>query len=239
MNGRVGTVGVFNFSFCQRRATVKTPVDGFEAAKYKTFFHDFAQRTKLVGLVAEIHGQVGAVPVGQNTQPFEVQALTLDLFQSVGASLGLYFTNRQVLAVFFLDLDFDGHAVAVPAGHIVGIEAIHRAAFNDDVFQDFVDRVADVNVAVGIRRAIVQHKFWSPLAGCANGSINLVFFPFGNPFGFAPGQIATHREGGFGQVQSFSIVHGAQSNRELAAHHYRWRLSLWAGRGKFLRRAET
>ena len=39
-----------------------------------------------------------------------------------------------------------------------GIETIDGAAFNDDVLENLVHRVANVDVAIGVGWAIVQHK---------------------------------------------------------------------------------
>ena len=82
--------------------------------------------------------------------------MTIDLLKGVGTRLGLHFSNRQMFAVFFLNLNFNRHAVAIPARHISRIEAGHVAAFDDDVFQDFVDGMPDVDVAIRVGWAIVQ-----------------------------------------------------------------------------------
>src|SRR3546814_7820055 len=82
----------------------------------------------------------------------------------------------------------------LPAGYVDRIVAGHGAAFDDDVFKDFIDGVADVDIAVRIGRPIVQDEFRSSFAGGAYGRINLFFFPLGNPAGFALGQIAAPGE---------------------------------------------
>src|SRR3546814_10769693 len=94
-------------SFPTRRSSdlVEAPVHGFEAAIHKPFFQNAGQRAKLVGFVAEIHGQVGMLPVGQNAQALEVGALPVDLFQGIGSGLGLDLFHGKILAVFLFDLD--------------------------------------------------------------------------------------------------------------------------------------
>src|SRR3546814_6627890 len=103
-----------------------------------------------------------------------VGALPVDLFQGIGSGLGLDLFHGKILAVFLFDLDFDRHAVAIPTWHVLCVIARHGAAFDDDVLQYFVDGVPDVDIAVGIRRAIVKHEFRPVLAGGANGFVELV-----------------------------------------------------------------
>ena len=67
----------------------------------------------------------------------------------------------------FLDLPFDRQAVAVPARHVVRIVAAHLERAGDDVLQDLVQRVADMDVAVGIGRAVMQHEFFAAGGGGA------------------------------------------------------------------------
>ena len=61
-------------------------------------------------------------------------------------------------AVLLLDLPFDRQTVAIPAGDVIGVKAQHLLAARDQILQHLVERVADMDVAVGVGRAIMQHK---------------------------------------------------------------------------------
>jgi hypothetical protein len=87
-----------------------------------------------------------------------------------------------MLAVQFLDLVFDRQAVAVPARHIGRVETGQRPRADDDVLEDLVDRVANVNVAVGVGRAVVQDEARAPLRGFADLLVELFLLPVGDPF---------------------------------------------------------
>ena len=136
----------------------------------------------------------------------EVLLLLLDLLRGIGTALCLHFLRRQTLAVFLLDLDFDRHAVAIPARHVRRVIARHQFRLDDDVFQDFVDGVADVDVTVGVRRTIVQHPFRTP--GClgADRVVELFLGPLGHPFRLAGGHVAAHREWRVGEIQGGLVV---------------------------------
>ena len=123
VHGGIGAVGVFHLGLGQRGTAVEAPVHGLEAPEHEAGTHDGGQRPDLLGLAGRAHRQVGVVPVAQHAQAHEVGLLLLDLLAGVGAAFGLHFGGGQVLAELLLDLVLDGHAVAVPAGHVAGIVA--------------------------------------------------------------------------------------------------------------------
>ena len=55
------------------------------------------------------------------------------------------------------------------------VEASHDFATHDEVFEDFVDRVADMRIAVGVRRTFVQKKAWSPAVFFAQSLVKTRF----------------------------------------------------------------
>src|SRR5690606_40002763 len=69
-----------------------------------------------------------------------------------------------------------------------------------------VDRVADVDVAVRIGRPVMQNEARAPAAGRSDGLVDVVFFPLGNPGGFALGEIPPHGKRGVGQVDRKRVV---------------------------------
>ncbi len=53
---------------------------------------------------------------------------------------------------------FDWKPVTIPARHINGIITRHLFGADDDILQDFIQRGADMNIPVGIRRPIMQNE---------------------------------------------------------------------------------
>ena len=66
----------------------------------------------------------------------------------------------SVLADLLHDLVLDGQTVAVPAGHELHLVPRHLPAANHQVFEDLVDEMTHVDIAVGVRRPVVENK-WS------------------------------------------------------------------------------
>src|SRR3546814_19784915 len=87
-----------------------------------------------------------------------------DLFVGIGAALGAEFLRGDFvlvllfLAIFLFDLPFDGKTVTIPAGDIRRILAQQRLAADDDVLQHLVHRMANMEVAICVGRAIVLTK---------------------------------------------------------------------------------
>ncbi|GAB1414255.1 hypothetical protein MASR1M97_29910 [Candidatus Desulfobacillus denitrificans] len=146
---------------------------------------DLAEGADLVGLVAEGHRQVGIVPLAQHAEADEVLLLPLDLLGGEGAAQLARLVGGQVLAVQLLDLVLDGQAVAVPARHVGRIEAGQRLRADDDVLEDLVDGMADVDVAVGVGRAVMQHEARSTGRGLADLLVELAALPVGHPLRLA------------------------------------------------------
>ena len=94
----------------------------------------------------------------------------------------------------FGDLVLDGQAVAVPAGDVGGVVALEREVAGDEVLEHLVEEVPHVDVAVGVRRAVVQDEFRAVCGGGADLLVQLVFLPFRDPAGFAFRQVAAHRK---------------------------------------------
>ncbi len=129
--------------------------------------HDLPEGADLLRLVLRIHRQVGALPVAEHAEALEVGALQRDLLGGELAAGGaerrrIEFVPRTT--VLLLDRELDRQAMAVPARHVGRVVAIEAARLDDDVLEDLVDRMADVDRAIGIRRPVVQHEA-RPAAG--------------------------------------------------------------------------
>ncbi len=162
---------VFDLGLGQRRAAVEAPVHGLEAPVDEAALDQALEDAQLARFVGEVHRLVGVVPFAQHAQALEVLHLQGDLLGGVGTALGLHLVAAEVAAVQLLDLVLDRQAVAVPARHVVRVHALQLPRLDDHVLQDLVDRVAGVQRAVGIRRAVVQDELLAPGAGHAQALV--------------------------------------------------------------------
>ena len=209
-------VGILNFKLSQAGAAVKAPVHGLETPVDKTALDDAFEGADLARLIGKVHGAVGALPVAQHAQAFEIFALLVDLCRGKGAALGLHVVAAEFAAVQLFDRVFNRQAMAVPPRDVLGVKACELLGLDDHVLEHFVQRMADVQLAVGIGRAIVQHKQRRAVAGCAQTFVQPGLVPCFDPTRLALGQVAAHREGRVGQVQGAAVVNGVGHRKSLS-----------------------
>ncbi len=164
------------------------------------------------GLVAEIHGEVGVLPVAEHAQPLELLALDVDeLFRIFAAELAdLVLAHALFLRAEGLqNLVFDRQAVAVPARHVGAFIALHGLELHDDVFEDLIKRMADVDMAVRVGRAVVQDIAFPPGGLVLDELVYFFLLPLPDHARFEVLQVRLHREIGLGQIQCCLVIHSA------------------------------
>ena len=204
-------IGVFHFGLGQSRAANRTPINGLLGAINKPLFDDVREQAKLIGFVFLVQREIGIFPIAQDTEALELCALDVDVFARVGIAgfadgSGI---RRRVarLAQILHHLKFDRQAVAIPAGNVRRTESTQRFRLDDDVFQNFVNGVADMNIAVGERRAVVQDEFRFAFARGLDGLIKINRLPFLETLRFAGHQIGFHGKVRLRQIQCILVVH--------------------------------
>ena len=161
---------VFDFGFGEGGAVVDAPVDRLESAIDEALLEEAVERLESASLVVAGHGLVGLVPAAEAADALKLRGLQIDVLLRVGAA-GIEDVGNRHLQLFaaelLVDLDLDGQAVAVVAGDVGGVEAGHGLRLDDEVFESLVQRVAKVNGAVGVGRAVVEQVGGSAGAGFA------------------------------------------------------------------------
>ena len=122
--------------------------------------YECAELTNDRGLIARIHREIGVLPITQDAEPLKLLTLNhvkfFRIFPAESAD-GRSIERLFLVAEFFEDLMFNRQAMAIPPWHIGHLVARHRLRFDDDVFENLVQRMTDMNSAIGIGRAIMQH----------------------------------------------------------------------------------
>ena len=176
--------------------------DGPAEIEAAVFFQDFSH----VGLV---HGEIGVAPIPQHPQTLEFALLNGDEFFGIvpAAAPHLSLGQAELSGLhLFVHLVFDGEAVAIPAGPVRAIAAGHLSALDDDVFEDLVEGVPQMDVAVGVRRAIVEDEPGASSALAAELGVEVGFGPALEHQRLPPGQVGLHGKIALGQVQGLFII---------------------------------
>ena len=190
---------VLDLRFGERRALRPAPVDRLGALDQQPLVRHVAEGAVDVRLEPVIHRQVGVLPVGDDAELLELVALDGDELRGVLAAELTHLRRGELFlfllaAEFLLDLLLDRQAVAVPARREADGLAVEVVMLDDDVFQNLVERVADVGVAVGVRRAVVQREGFRALAVLLHLFVDLRLIPGRITLRLVLHQVPPHRE---------------------------------------------
>ena len=211
MNGLGGMVVIFDFGLGKGGLFDHRPHNRLGTHIERPVHQEFAKFTgnRCLGLV--IHGDIGVVPVTHHAKTFEFFALDIKPFLGELAAFLAKFGNRNIIlvlalgAILFFDFPFNRKTVAIPARNVNSVLAQHLLGTGDDVFQDFVQRMTDMQMAVRIGGAIMQDKHFTVGRNTANFAIEVLFLPLLEQGGLHLWQTRPHREIGLGQDNGFLV----------------------------------
>ena len=212
MNRVGGVVVILDLGLGQRRLLDDRPQHGLGALVEPAIHQELRQLAHDHGLGLVGHGRVVVIPVAVDAQALELLALHADPVIGEGAALAAELADRHGVlvlvagAILLLDLPFDRQAVAVPARHVVAVLAQHLLGAAHQVLQDLVERVADMEVAVGVGRAVMQHELGPALALGAQALEQAHVGPALQQLRLLLGQPGAHGEVGLGQKDAGFIV---------------------------------
>ncbi len=159
---------VFDFGFGESGAVFDAPVDGLQTFIDIAVVEEIDEGLGDDGLVFGRHGEIRIFPAAEDAETFELDAVDVDKLGGIGAAFGADFGDGHggfALAEFLIDFDFDGQAVAIPTGDVGGVETGHGFRLDDEIFEDLIEGGAEVDVAVGVGRAVVQNILLAAGAG--------------------------------------------------------------------------
>ena len=160
-DGIAVVLAVLDLGLSQRGAAVRAPVHGLQTLVDVALLGHLAEDLDLTCLKLRLQGQVGVLKVTDNAQTLELVAHDVDV---LGGKLFTDLAQLQLGDVLLLvthrgqGLQLNGQAVGIKAGHIGSLIALHVLFADDDILDDLVQGGAHVDVAVCIRRAVVQNE---------------------------------------------------------------------------------
>ena len=96
-------------------------------------------------------------PVAEHTEPLELFALDVDEFSRKRFALFADLERRKRTR-FLYHLVFDREPVAIPARDVRRAFPQHCLRFHHEILQDFIERRAHVDIAVGEWRPVMQNE---------------------------------------------------------------------------------
>ena len=96
--------------------------------------------------------------------------------------------------------------MAVPARYVGCVKTVQCSGFDNNVLQNFVNRMPYVQISIRIRRAIVQNKLGAPGALLTDFFVQTHFLPLFQALRLPLGQTRLHWKMCLGQVQCVFII---------------------------------
>ena len=213
-DGEAVLVVILDLRVGERRLLDGRPHHRLRALVERAVHQEFLEFLRDHPLGVVIHGQVGPVPGARHPEPLELSPLHVDpLGGEIPAfAAELHHVDTVLVlplgAVALLDLPLDRQAVAVPAGNVARIVPHHLVRAHHDVLDGLVQRMPDMEVAVGIGRPVMERE-GRPVAGAlAQPVVDADPLPPREPVGLPLRQARAHREVGRGQVQRVLVIAG-------------------------------
>lgn len=177
----------------------------FAPAKDVPLSEHFSKDPDLRRFELGLQRQVGIFKIAQDTEPLKTVRLLVDGRLGKGGGFFAERHRRERLAFFgfhgLQDFEFNGKTVAVPAGDVVDLFAVQDLLAIDEIFEDFVERVTAVQIAIGVGRTIVQNvALRAGLFGSLGDSVvQINLFPVRLQLGLALGSVGALGKGRFGE----------------------------------------
>ena len=212
MHGVGGVVVILDLGLGQRGLLDHAPQHRLGALVEPAVHQELAELVGDHGFRGIGHGRVVMVPVALDAQPLELLALHADPVVGEGAAFAAELADGDRIlvhllgAILLLDLPFDRQAVAVPARDVVAVLAQHLLGAGHQVLQDLVERVADMEIPVGIRGPVMEHELRPALALGAQPVEQLHVRPALQELGLLLGQAAAHGKVGLGQEDAGFVI---------------------------------
>ena len=218
----------------QRRLLHHAPHHRLRAAIQQPIARIFVDFARDLRFRRKAHRGVRMVPIAEAAEPLELLALHVQPMLGVGPTFLPERDHRLRVAkvwlgetlgavMLLLDLPFNRQPVAIPTGYIIAVPPQHLLRAHDQIFQRLVERGADMDVAVGVGRPVVQHEFRPSRRRLAQLPVNVLSRPARQNFRLLLRQAATHRKIRFGQIKGRRIInrfgHGAGSGEARAIEH--------------------
>ncbi len=212
-------IGVLNLSFSKSGMAVLAPMNRLVTTVNHAAIKHSLKDLDISSIVLVIQREIGIIPVAQNTQTAETSLLKLNVLNSKLVAKLTNLSRRGLVKLgstkllFYLVLN--GLTMAIPTRNIRHLIALHGPVAIDDVLRNLIHRVADMNRAICIRRAVMQNKLLVSLILLQRLLVDLVILPVLKPHGLRLGKAGTHRKTGLWQVHGLLVLVGHDTPSKL------------------------
>ena len=200
---------VLNLCLSQCGLVVRAPVNRLLTLVDVTLLSHLAENLNLSSLVIVGQGQVRAIPVADNAQTLKLGTLGIDMIVCKLFTLGAELRSGNLAAIHAVSLDcltLNRKTMGIPARNVRSLITHHIARTQNKILEDLIQCVTHMQIAVCIRRAVVQNEKRLALVLLHQFMVEVVLLPVFQKTRLALRQTGTHREFGFGQIDRIVVI---------------------------------
>ncbi|MPM23054.1 hypothetical protein SDC9_69517 [bioreactor metagenome] len=201
--------GIFDLGLCQGSLVLRAPVDGLQPFIDIALFRHNAKNADLFGFKIGTERQIRMEPVAHAPKAHEFLPLFVHEGERVFLALLPELGGGKLFPLHLFILEngaFNGKTVSVPAGHIRSAPTGHVLIPHNDILQNFVECGTNMDVAVGIGRAVMKNEFRLSLIFFHEVSVNVGRLEGSEHFRLPAGQSRAHGKIGLGQIDGLIVV---------------------------------
>ena len=192
---------VFDFGFGEGGFVVDAPQRRAQAFVELLLFGKIRERVYDRRLEVGFDRLIRTIEVAEDAHALARRALTSNPIERPLRAFCAQLERIDRVKVFDAQMlerfEFDRQPVHIPAGREVRELAVEQRDLHEHVLEHHVQKVPHVQLAVGIRRSVVQNPRPVRAILCQTFFIDAVFAPPRDPVRLALGQLGLHRERGF------------------------------------------
>ena len=167
-DGDRSMIVILDLRFRQRGLFHRAPHDRPQPTIQRPVHQELADLVHDRRFGRKIHRRVTFGEITFDTQTTKLRRLHRHPMRRIGPALGTEIQHRHVVlvalgfAILFLDPPFDRQAMTIPTWNIQPVLPRHLPGAVDHVLQNFIQRMADMQIAVRIGWAVMQNEFCPP-----------------------------------------------------------------------------
>ena len=160
IDGRILAVEIDDFGIRNSRFLIRRPVDRLKTLEDHSIQRHLGETAYLSSFKLFIQGDVRMLIVTDLPQTLFCSHLLSDLFAGVFFALLSEFLRRNLFMIDteLLDRILDRQSMRIPSREKRRVVSQHRLRSDNDILDDAVHSRAGMQIAVGIRRTVMQNK---------------------------------------------------------------------------------
>ena len=188
---------VLDFGFSKCWLWWPWPINWFCTLIDVTFFSHLTKDTNLSCFIIWCQSNIWVIPISRNTKTFEIFTLFVNLWKCIITTHLKVFSTIKFFTfhTLFCQHLLNWKTMRIPTRNVRSIETRHWFWTHNDILRNFIHRMSNVNITIGIGRTIMKSEVRFTLVQLLTTLIHLSIFPLFLPDWFFVRKSSSHWKG--------------------------------------------